>query len=224
MGNILIESFVVSFISIFIMEMGDKTQLTSFTLTMRYKSRKKVFIGVTGGLTSVTFIAVILGIFLKQSIDLEILKPLIALIFCVAGIFIIYSSIVFENTESVEICPVSMNKCSKSIKEREQCKNLEECQIYIEEVIARNAIVRSYLFIFLAEIGDKSMLTALVFATTPNFDPISIFLGTIVALVSVNGIGIYFGEKMTKIRFKKQIEILSGGLFILIGLLLGLIN
>ena len=59
------ESFLVAFSTIFLMEMGDKTQLTSFTLAVHYQSRRKVFLGVITGLSAITLFGVVLGFILK---------------------------------------------------------------------------------------------------------------------------------------------------------------
>jgi putative Ca2+/H+ antiporter (TMEM165/GDT1 family) len=72
----------------------------------------------------------------------------------------------------------------------------------------------------MAELGDKTMLTVVFLTTAPNFDPLGIFLGAILALSVVNGIGVFFGETMTKSSFKDFLEPVSGILFILIGILI----
>lgn len=222
--SIIENSLILAFISVFIMELADKTQIASFTLTVRYKSRKKVIIGVISGLIAVTIIGVSLGIILKQSFDFNLLKPIIVLLFCGGGGWILLSYFKKEkdkDTEEVELCPVSLGKCAKSIEERQNCKNLNECHIYINEITARNAVIKSFIFIFLAEIGDKTMLTAMTLSTIPDSNPLGVFLGSSLALVIVNLSGIYFGEQITKFKISEYLDLICGILFVTIGIVIG---
>lgn len=205
------------------MELGDKTQLTSFTLTIRYKNKKKVLLGVSIGLIAVTVIGVIIGLLIKQTIDLSYLKPLTGLLFFIFGNFILISLFRKKSSENEEdiLCPVSLDKCSIKFEDRKSsCKDIKNCEIFINNVTSKNAVYKSFSLIFLAELGDKTMLTAIALTTTPQMVFLGVLIGASLALIVVNSIGIFFGHSIMKTSFKEYVEPISGGLFIVIAIVL----
>jgi putative Ca2+/H+ antiporter (TMEM165/GDT1 family) len=205
------------------MEMGDKTQLTSFTLTVRYRNKKKVFLGISLGLFFVTFIGVIIGLIVKETIDYSILKPITSGLFLFFGIFILYSVYKkqLQTNDEIQLCPVSLNKCSVKFEERlESCSDIYSCNIFVDNVLSKNAFFKSFALIFFAELGDKTMITAIFLTTSPNYEFFGILIGATIALICVNGLGIVFGYKLAKSSIKQYLEPISGGVFILISFLL----
>ena len=211
----IIQAFLLAFFAIFSMEMGDKTQLTAFTLGIRYRSPLKVFIGVITGLAGVTIIAVFLGLVLKETIDFQHLKPLISILFIFGGIFILYIEMRDSKNNEMRICPVSLDLCDNP---REGCSEMDNCDHYLDATVRKGALFRSAVLMFGAELGDKTMLMGVGLAT--QFDPIGVFIGAIMALSLVNGVGVFFGDKIAKKIPRKTIGIISGLLFILTGILI----
>ncbi|MFX0092479.1 MAG: TMEM165/GDT1 family protein [Candidatus Hodarchaeota archaeon] len=211
----LVQAFLLSLSAIFIMEMGDKTQLAAFTLSMKYRSLGKVFLGVICGLTGVTIIAIIIGILMRTTLGIDFLKPIIGILFILGGVFVLGSKLRKKNEELTRICPVSMELCKKP---HDNCSEIDDCKIYLKEVTQKGAFIGSFTFMFLAELGDKTMLMGAGLAT--QFDPVGVFLGAILALVLVNGIGVFAGEKIAQKIPRGKIEVLSGLLFIIIGVII----
>jgi putative Ca2+/H+ antiporter (TMEM165/GDT1 family) len=201
--------------AVFLMEIGDKTQLTAFALSIRYQSPFRVFFGVITGLTGVTLIAVLLGIILKETIDFQLLKPFIAILFVIGGVFIIYSE--FKNNNDIEnrICPVSLDQCTKP---KENCPEIDNCELFKDATIRKGAFIRSAILMFGAELGDKTMLMGLGLAT--QFDPIGVFIGALIALTMVNAIGVFAGDKVANKIPRKTLGLISGILFIITGILI----
>ncbi len=221
MDLLIIQSILISFILIFFMELGDKTQLTSFTLTIRYKNRKKVLLGVSIGLIAVTIIGVIIGLFIKQTIDLIYLKPLTGLLFLIFGAFILISLFRKKSSQEEIMCPVSLDKCAIKFEDRKNsCKDIKNCEIFINNVTSKNAVFKSFILIFLAELGDKTMVTAIALTATPQMIFLGVLIGASLALIVVNSIGIFFGHSIMKTSFKEFVEPVSGGLFIIIAFVL----
>ena len=219
----VIDSIFLSFILIFFMELGDKTQLTSFTLTIRYKNRKKVFFGVSLGLIVVTSIGVLVGLLVKQTIKLSFLKPLTGILFFLFGIFIISSILRRHSSDEKDeiICPVSLDKCSTKYEDRKSsCSDIYNCKIFINNVTSKNAFYKSFSLIFLAELGDKTMITAITLTSTPQMEFLGVFIGASLALIVVNGLGIFFGHTILNTTVKDYLEPVSGGLFIVIAVVL----
>ena len=73
--------------------------------------------------------------------------------------------------------------------------------------------------LFLAELGDKTQLAALSL-TAKSGKPISVFIGSATALVTITLLGVIFGETLTKFIPAVYIHKGAAGLFITIGILM----
>lgn len=81
-----------------------------------------------------------------------------------------------------------------------------------------NPLISTFSMITLAEMGDKTQLSAITLAA--KFDsPYFVFLGAILALGSISLIGILVGEKLCKIVPLSKIRQGAGVVFILFGIL-----
>ncbi len=209
----LAQALLLSFSAIFIMELGDKTQLAAFALSMKYRSPVKVFLGAIFGLTGVTIMAVIIGTLMKNTIDVSLLKPIIGILFILGGILFLVINLKKRYDKSVRICPVKMEICTEP---HENCPDIEHCDIYLKEVVQKGGFIGSLSFMFLAELGDKTMLMGVGLAT--QFDPWGVLFGAVIALYFVNGIGVYAGEKVAKKLPRDKINLFSGILFVVLGL------
>jgi len=79
-----------SFIMIFIAELGDKTQLATFTLAAESKSPWLVFLGCGSALLLTTFLGVFFGEIVTRIIPLHIIKYLAGFIFIGFGIMMLF--------------------------------------------------------------------------------------------------------------------------------------
>ena len=80
-------------------------------------------------------------------------------------------------------------------------------------------LLASFCLVFLAELGDKTQLTALAFSASSR-SPWSVFLGTSLALVLTTAIAVVFGEVLSRHLPEKVLHIASGVMFVLVGLVL----
>ncbi|MHA2219165.1 MAG: TMEM165/GDT1 family protein [Candidatus Hodarchaeales archaeon] len=203
------QAFIIALFTVFLMELGDKTQLTAFALGLKFRAPVKVFMGVIVGLCGVTIIAVIIGVVLKSTVDIQLLKPIIG------GIFFLINEYREKNNEEIHICPVSLELCDRP---REDCPEMDNCDIYLDNTVRKGAFLKSSAFMFFAELGDKTMIMSLGLATTYN--PFGVFAGALLALALVNGIGVFAGDKIAKYIPKRTLAFGSGFLFIAMGLLI----
>lgn len=211
----LFQTMLLAWFIVFLMELGDKTQIASFALSARFRRPLTVFAGVISGLFLVSIIAVILGSFLREIVSSKILSWL------VGGGFLIIGTISILNarkpTISVEEffsqCPIPKENCPNH-KEASMCQK-EECPVYVSDVLGKGAFSRSLAIIFAAEIGDKTWITTLVLAA--QFDPIGVLIGAMVAFAFVNGIGIILGQRLAERIPKKKLDIAIGVSLIIIG-------
>jgi Ca2+/H+ antiporter, TMEM165/GDT1 family len=80
----------------------------------------------------------------------------------------------------------------------------------------RNPFVSGFTMLLMCEMGDKTQLSAALFAT--RFNPFFVLLGTITAMTLLSILALYLGKFiMTKVP-KKTITLIAGILFIIIGI------
>ena len=80
--------FIVAFVTIFVAELGDKTQLAALTIAADQQSPWLVFAGTALALILVSAIAVVLGHHLGIRLPTEIIRYVAATLFIVMGVLI----------------------------------------------------------------------------------------------------------------------------------------
>lgn len=80
-------------------------------------------------------------------------------------------------------------------------------------------LIASFCLIFLAELGDKTQLTALAFSTSSR-SPWSVFLGTSLALICTTALAVVCGEALSRWVPVKVLHLASAVMFVLVGLIL----
>ncbi len=81
--------FGTAFLTLFLAELGDKTQLAVITLTAKSESKVAVFLGASFALILVTLLAVLFGGVLSQYIPTEWLQRIVAVAFIIVGILML---------------------------------------------------------------------------------------------------------------------------------------
>ncbi len=77
--------FLLTFSTIFLAELGDKTQLAVLSLSAQTKAPFIVFLGASFALSLLSFIGAYLGSFLFKLIPESIIKKITGLIFIIVG-------------------------------------------------------------------------------------------------------------------------------------------
>jgi putative Ca2+/H+ antiporter (TMEM165/GDT1 family) len=85
--------FGTAFLTLFLAELGDKTQLAVITMTAKGESKWSIFLGASLALVVVTLIAVLVGGILSQYIPTEILQKIVAVAFIVIGILMLFGKL-----------------------------------------------------------------------------------------------------------------------------------
>ena len=80
-------------------------------------------------------------------------------------------------------------------------------------------LLAAFGLVFLAELGDKTQLTALAF-TTSSRSPLMVFIGTCLALICTTALAVAFGTLLTRFVPQQILQMISAVLFVLIGLFL----
>jgi Ca2+/H+ antiporter, TMEM165/GDT1 family len=83
----------LAFGTLFLAELGDKTQLAVFSLAAENRRPWPVFVGASAALVVVTFLGAFLGGFLTKYIAPSTLQLVAGLLFVVIGAFTLYEAI-----------------------------------------------------------------------------------------------------------------------------------
>lgn len=81
--------FGTAFITLFLAELGDKTQLAIITMSSKTESKVAVFLGASIALVLVSLLGVLVGGVLSQYVPTEWLQRIVAVAFIVIGILML---------------------------------------------------------------------------------------------------------------------------------------
>ena len=82
-----------AFVTLFLAELGDKTQLAIITMSAKTESKLAVFVGASLALVVVSLLGVLVGGVLTQFIPTEWLQRIIAVAFIVIGILMLFGKL-----------------------------------------------------------------------------------------------------------------------------------
>lgn len=194
--------FFISFILIFLSELGDKTQLLVLSFSTKDKA-KNILLGVALGTFFSHGLAILfgskIGSFENETFQfyLEIFTYTSFLLFGIIG-FLPKREKLDENDSQSSI----LQKLSN---------------------IKMNYVIIIAISIIIGELGDKTFLASLGLGLQYPSYKISLILGSIAGMVSSNSIALFFGKFLGNKLNPKLIEILSNSIFIIFGLI-GFLN
>jgi len=81
--------FGTAFLTLFLAELGDKTQLAVITMTAKADSKLAIFLGASLALIVVTLLAVLFGGVLTQYVPAEWLQRIVAVAFIFIGVLML---------------------------------------------------------------------------------------------------------------------------------------
>lgn len=74
-----------------------------------------------------------------------------------------------------------------------------------------------FITVFIAELGDKTQLATMLFASGQNVSRWSVFLGSSLALITTSAIGVLAGGLISKYVSEKTLSIAAGLGFVIVG-------
>ncbi len=80
-------------------------------------------------------------------------------------------------------------------------------------------LIATFSTIFLAELGDKTQIAAIIMKSKTN-KPLTVFIGSMIAFAVITIIGVAFGGVITKVIPIYFIKVLSAVAFITVGILI----
>ena len=81
--------FGTAFLTLFLAELGDKTQLAVITMSAKTESKVAVFLGAALALVLVSLLGVLVGGILSQYVPTEWLQRIVAVAFIVIGLLML---------------------------------------------------------------------------------------------------------------------------------------
>jgi len=75
-----------------------------------------------------------------------------------------------------------------------------------------------FIAVFVAELGDKTQLATMMFASEKDFDKLTVFAGSAIALVVTSAIGVVAGSLLSQFIEPKILSYIAGTGFIAIGI------
>ena len=72
--------------------------------------------------------------------------------------------------------------------------------------------------VFVAELGDKTQLATMLFASDKDVNKLTVFLGASLALIVASGMGVLAGGFISQHISEKHLQYIAGGGFIAIGI------
>lgn len=179
----MLDAFLIPFVSIFLAELLDKSQLTVFLLSTKTKKHLQLLSGVVLAFVFVDGSAIVFGSIISTFIPEQILKLASGLLFIVFGLLALKSG----NSETESNAKL------------------------------RNPIISGFALVFLSEWGDKTQIASGVFAL--RYPPVVVFFAVISALTLISIIALKAGSVLIKRVNKRTISLLSGTVFIMLGVL-----
>lgn len=192
-------AILISFIIVFVSELGDKTQLLMLSFSKKAKCFP-ILIGVAIGSFFSHGLAILFGsslTFFENNLSQDILEMFTYISFILVGI--------------ISFIPKKEVLTMENTKKEGILVKISNLKLNYSFLIA--------LYIIVGEIGDKTFLSSIGLGIQyPNYK-ISLIFGAILGMVLSDSIALFFGKFLNRHLSEDKMKKLSGILFIIFGVL-----
>jgi putative Ca2+/H+ antiporter (TMEM165/GDT1 family) len=199
-----VAAFGASLTAISLAELGDKTFFMALILAARHRAGD-VFIGAFAALTAVTLISLGLGYGLRELLPPTVVPWLAAALFLGFGVKLL-----------IDAQRMGADEAEEEEQEAEQAINEAERRHRISSPWA--VIWEAFALVFVAELGDRTQFTTIFLATAPSFAFAGLLAGTLLGHALVTWLAVGAGRWIGGRISEKLLYRLSGGLFLVFGL------
>ncbi len=91
--NSILQWLVIAFTTVFVAEMGDKTQLATMLMSAQGKSPWSIFLGSASALVAASLVSVTLGGWLSAIVPPELLQGIAGVSFILLGIYVLWAEL-----------------------------------------------------------------------------------------------------------------------------------
>lgn len=202
--------FIISFIFIFLSELGDKTQILVLSFSARSKT-VSILLGVALGTLLSHGLAITFGSQIGTIDNDGFIFYLKLFTYCTFLIFGITGFITSKKSASAEEKNAETNSKSRIIK--------------FLSSLTKNCVLLVAFSIAIGELGDKTFLASIGLGIDYPHLKIPLICGSICGMVASDSIAIFFGKWLGSRFSNHTIEILSNTIFVFFGIIgiLGLI-
>ncbi|TXT58819.1 MAG: conserved membrane protein of unknown function [Promethearchaeota archaeon] len=207
--------FGVVFSLLFLAELGDKTQLIIFNITLEYEKPIKIALGGTLAFAILVSLAIFFGTIITQFIPVLLINLISGFLFLIIALLEIRDLKELYNQKIKK--SVNFNNKEEKEEETKNSKDSDKKKRFTQ--IKNNPYFAGFSSIFIMELGDKSqILTITLSSIYPNI--ISVWFGAFLALSVLTWIGAFFGGLFVEKVSKFYLKIVTISLFIIIGLIM----
>ncbi len=201
-----IKCFFAAFGVVFLMELGDKTQLVIIVLSTRNYKPKLLALGAIAGFLVIVGIGGVIATVLSEFIPLNIISLISGIVFVILGI---YQGI------SMTIEHIKQKRNGYCVE------NVDTVDIEKKKFIKKstNSFLVGFLAILSMEIGDKTQIATIILASSAT-SYFGSLMGSWIALSSLAVIGAFAGSWISTKIPKKVMDIIASVLFFTIGMVI----
>ena len=205
---------VASFLSNLLATFGDKGQLVVVVLASRYDP-KRVFLGAMAAFGLWSGLEVIFGAWITRVLPANTMTVLTGSLFVAFGIWT-FVSVVRQAPGSTTLEAIAGDSQSDDIDHViPESRFLQE---ELRKLSEHGPVVTSFLFILLAEFGDKTQLLTINLAATFPESPVLVFVGVMAALGLRTGIDALIGGRARSYLPSRLIQVVAAVVFVAFGL------
>ncbi|KAL4449234.1 hypothetical protein ABPG74_015616 [Tetrahymena malaccensis] len=236
-------SFIGSFISTTVSEIGDKTFIMTAILSSKY-NRFWVFIGSVGSMLIMTLISCLLGSLTEYFVPLIYIKFISSALFLIFGLKMLYEvytdTVDDEDDEAEEEVEELEKRLSQIVKKpktetdqnegskqnsssdqqqsteaNSQVNEKKKKKKQIKGIAAPGYVIAMQTFVsnFFGEWGDKSQISTI--AISASYDFLFVFLGTVIGQIFCILLALIGGQVLAKQFSEKTMALLGGILFVI---------
>jgi Ca2+/H+ antiporter, TMEM165/GDT1 family len=175
---------------VFLAELGDRTQFVLFALATRFP-KWPLFLGAAGAFFLQTLLAVLIGERFGAWLPLEVVLLVGAAVFLVLGTLTLYGAVRWRPEGDEEQAPPSK----------------------------RGAFLTAFLFVLIAELGDKTQIAAATLSATLGH-PVAVFTGSFLALLAGAALALLLGGIIATRLPARTVRFIAAAAFLLAGILM----
>lgn len=196
-------TFIISFIFIFLAELGDKTQILVLSFSAKNKSTN-ILLGVALGTLFSHGLAIVFGSHVSIISNDNFIYYLKFITYCT---FLLFGIIGFIKSKKETSAKSLCDSKSKSFIVKFLSSLTQNCIFIVASSIA------------IGELGDKTFLASIGLGIEYPLYKLSLICGSICGMVASNSIAIFLGKWLNSKISTSTIEYLSNIIFILFGLI-----
>lgn len=202
---------VASFLANLLATVGDKGQLVVIVLATRYDA-KRVFLGAMGAFAVWSSLEVALGQWIVAVLPAGVLTLVTGGLFLAFGAWTLWGGLRRIRVDSGPV-PGGTGRASRFLP-----------ATLGNHLGAYGGVLTSFVFVLVAEFGDKTQLLTINLAATFPDAPLAVLVGVLAALALRTGVDAIIGERVERALPTHLVEFGAAAIFVVAGLVvLGLV-